>query len=83
MQLGQRSDLKQQLKVLAVEIDAAVRSVLLHFEPLDMDLQYISKIMPDRLEILIRKIKVQKKEYDRINAEIKHLNEELGNGNGE
>ena len=81
MQVGLLTEMKQRRNVLSVEIDSAVRSILLHFEPLDMDLQYIERIMPDRLEILVAKVRRQKREFDRVQAEIRRLEGELGPNN--
>ena len=81
MQVGMLTEMKQRRNVLSVEIDSAVRSILLHFEPLDMDLQYIERIMPDRLEILVAKVRRQKREFDRVQAEIRRLEGELGPNN--
>lgn len=78
MQLGQLTELMRKLMTLAVTIDSSVRTLLLHFEPLDNDFKYIENIRPDRIEILVSNIRKWKKEYDRLNAEKRHVQEELG-----
>lgn len=78
LNLGRLAELKEQQMTLRVDIDSAVRSIIYHFDPLDNDLAYIEKIIPDRLMIYVKKIGQQMKVLQKVNAEIKRLETELG-----
>ncbi len=81
-QLGQLTELKRKLMTLAVTIDSSVRTLLLHFDPLDADFKYIENIRPQHIEILVGNIRKWKKEWDQLSAEKRRLQDELGEDNG-
>ena len=77
MNLGRLAELKEQQLTLRVEIDAAVKAMIYQFEPLDADLAYVDKIMPDRLLVYVKTIDRKKKDLDKKNTEIKRLEAEV------
>lgn len=79
MNLGRLAELKEQQLTLRVEIDAAVKAMIYQFEPLDADLAYVDKIMPDRLSVYVKTIERKKKSLDKLNTEVKRLEVEVGN----
>ena len=78
MNLGRLAELKEQALTLRVEIDAAVKTMIYQFDPMDADLAYVDKIIPERLTIYVKSIDRKKKLLDRLNVEIRRLEEELG-----
>lgn len=76
-QLGQLSRLKQERYRLRVEIDDHVKAILHHFDPLDQDLYYTHKILPDRLTMQVDAIERKKKRLDKVQQEIERLGKEL------
>jgi hypothetical protein len=76
--LGRQAEYKQRLQTLKIEIDTAVKGILLHFEPLDLDLEYVKNIMPERLKVNVATIERKMKEYKKISAEIENIEKELG-----
>jgi hypothetical protein len=82
MMIGQLEELKRKREQFRVEIDMAAKSIVLHFDPMDADLVYVDKICPDRLKVYLAQIERVKKMYDRVSAEIKRLQAELGESEG-
>ena len=78
MNLGRISELKAQLESLRVLIHNNVTGIVLHFDPMDADLQYVERINPERLETSIKEVKKLKREFDKIAREIARLEKELG-----
>jgi archaellum component FlaC len=78
MNLGRKSELEQQAMKLKVEIDSQVKAMLVHFEPLDQDLQYVQNIMPERLKIYVDSIARKVKELKKVLEELKSVINELG-----
>ena len=76
--IGQLEEYKQQLQTLKIEIDTAVKVIILHFEPLDLDLEYVKNIMVERLKVNVNTIDKKMKELKRVSAEIEILERELG-----
>jgi hypothetical protein len=76
-QRGRLLTLKEERHQLRVEIDSSVKSILVHFEPLDRDLQYVHNIMPDRLKIYFAQIERKKRRLDMVQGEIIRLAAEL------
>lgn len=76
-QIGLLTRYKQEREILRVEIDSAVKSILVHFEPMDMDLNYTHNILPSRLKIHVATIERKKKRLDQVQAEILRLAAEL------
>lgn len=76
--IGQLEEYKQQLQTLKIEIDTAVKGIILHFEPLDLDLEYVKNIMVERLKVNVNTIDKKMKELKRVSAEIEILERELG-----
>jgi hypothetical protein len=82
MHLGQLAEYRQRLNTLKIEIHAAVVAIVTHFEPLDLDLEYVKNIIPDRLKVNISTIERKMKEFHKVSAEIKQLEDELGENSG-
>jgi hypothetical protein len=78
---GKKAELEQQAMKLKVEIDSQVKAMLVHFEPLDQDLQYVENIMPDRLQIYVAAIARKVKDLKRVIIELKSIKAELGEEN--
>jgi hypothetical protein len=57
-----------------------VKGIIVHFEPLDCDLEYVRKINPNRLEVCVQDIKLKKEKLDKIFAQIEQLKDETGEG---
>jgi hypothetical protein len=81
MQLGRLAELREKARSLANELDAFVKSLLLHFEPLDKDMQYLQKIDPRYVKDLASSIEKAHKKYVLFIAEIKRLEDETGESN--
>jgi len=82
MNLGRLAELREKQMTTRVEIDAAVKALIYHFDPMDNDLMYTDKICPDRILVHVKTIERKKKVLDKLNVEIKHLEEELGEAEG-
>jgi hypothetical protein len=78
MNLGRKAELEEKMKTAAIQIDSAAKAIVLHFEPMDRDLQYIENIDVDVLRVNLKTIKDSKNEYDRYSRELKDVNRELG-----
>ena len=78
MNLGRLAELREKQMTKRVEIDAAVKALIYHFDPIDNDLMYTDKICPQRIMVHVKTIEREKKVLDKLNAEIKRLQEELG-----
>jgi hypothetical protein len=78
MQLGRLAEFRKRLETLKIEIHSAVVAIVTHFEPLDLDLQYVKNIKPERLKVNCETIEKKMREFHRVEAEIKNLEEELG-----
>jgi hypothetical protein len=82
MQLGRLAEFKRRSDTLRIEIHSAVTGILSNLEPFDLDLQYVNNINPTRLKVNCDTILTKMKEFNRIRAEIKNLEEELGEASG-
>jgi hypothetical protein len=78
MNLGRLAELREEQMTLRVEIDAAVKAMIYQFDPIDADLAYVDKIMPDRLHVYVKTIERKKKMLDKLNLEIRRLEGEVG-----
>jgi hypothetical protein len=76
-QIGLLTRLKQERETLRVEIDAAVKAIVVHFDPMDRDLQYVHAILPERLKVHVALIERKKKRLDVVQEEIDRLAKEL------
>lgn len=76
-QLGLLTRLKQERETLRVEIDSAVKAIVLHFDPMDRDLMYVHSIMPERLKVHISVIERKKRRLDQVHNDIINLAREL------
>lgn len=76
--VGQLTELKQKREQFRTEIDLAAKGIVIHFEPMDMDLHYVDKIRPERLDIYMKQITRVKKMLDKVLAEIERIEMELG-----
>lgn len=78
MNLGKLADLKTKRYRLRVRIDGIVKTILVHFEPLDSDMQYVNDLDPGRLAIHVSDMEKLHRELKSVQAEIKRLEDELG-----
>jgi hypothetical protein len=78
MNYGRKTELERQAMQLRVEIDAQVKAMFVHLEPLDWDLQYTEKILPDRMQIYVAAISKKVKDLHRVLVELKCVKTELG-----
>jgi len=78
MILGRLVELREQRQTVSVEIDAAVKAIVVHFEPMDADLAYVQNIMPERLSVYVKTIERKMKILHKLNTEIKRLEAEVG-----
>jgi hypothetical protein len=78
MNLGKLADHKTKRYRLMVRIDGIVKSILVHFEPLDADMQYVNDLDPRRLAVHVSDMERLHKDLKVVNAEIKRLEDELG-----
>lgn len=76
--LGKLSELRSKRYRLKVRIDGIVKSILVHFEPLDLDMSYVDNLDPGRLSIHIYDMEKHYKELRIVAAEIRRLENELG-----
>jgi hypothetical protein len=76
--MGRLVEARTRRESLRVAIHSFVVGIVTHFEPMDGDLNYVDNIKPDRLEILLKQIKTEKPKLDKVNAEIKELEAQLG-----
>lgn len=76
--IGRLTILKERRREYRIEIDAQVKALIYHFEPFDNDCVYCDKIEPFRVESYSKKIVRTKADLDRVNAEIKRLEKDLG-----
>jgi len=80
--LGRLAEYRVRLLTLRIEIDTAVKGIVLHFEPLDLDLEYVKNIKPERLKVNVSTIERKMKEFNKILCEISALEKELGEKDG-
>jgi len=78
--LGRLAELKERANTLSVEIDSQVKAIVVHFDPMDVDLQYVKNIKPERLLVYVKSIERKKKELDKVLGEIARLQAEVGEG---
>ena len=78
LSLGKLSELKRARYELRVRIDGLVKNILVHFQPLDLDMEYLESIDPGKLQIYVNDIHKYHRQFKVISAEIRHLQEELG-----
>lgn len=76
--LGRLQELKHEQLQLKIQIDTTVKGILVHFEPLDMAMDYIDNIDPMRLKINVRDIDEKYKRLKTVRIEIEKLERELG-----
>lgn len=77
-QIGRLAELKEKASRLRIKIDAYVKQLVVHFDPLDLDMEYTEKIDPWKLETYVREIKRNVEELQRVRVDIKQLQAELG-----
>lgn len=80
--LGRLSELAKKMQQLRVKVDASVKALLYHFDPIDSDLEYVERIKPERLEIYVDSIRKEVCELKKIRTEIESLKSELGESDG-
>ena len=78
MLIGRLHELKRQARDLQIQIDVQVKGIIVHFEPLDCDLEYTRKINPHRLEVCVQEIKEKKIKLDKILLQIEQIKEDTG-----
>jgi SMC interacting uncharacterized protein involved in chromosome segregation len=78
MNLGRIAELKERLMALRVLLHNNCSAIVLHFDPMDADLQYVQNIKVSQLETTVKEIKKLRKEFDQIAREIERLQGELG-----
>jgi hypothetical protein len=78
MNLGKLADLRTKRYRLKVRIDGIVKSILVHFEPLDSDMGYVMGLDPGRLAIHVSDMEKLHRELRSVQTEIKRLEDELG-----
>jgi hypothetical protein len=76
--LGRIVELNERLMGLRVLLHNHASSIVLHFDPMDADLEYVKNIKIDWLETTIKEMKRLKKEFDQVQREITRLQGELG-----
>jgi hypothetical protein len=78
--VGRLQELRDRLRTLKVKIDAPVKAIIYHFEPIDNDCDYVEKIDTGFLEIHFISIKEEMIKLKKVVGEIHQLEEELGVG---
>jgi hypothetical protein len=78
--LGRQREYQLRLETLKIEIDTAAKGIILHFEPLDQDLEYVKNIIPERLKVNVSTIERKMRELKKISIEIEVIERELGQG---
>jgi hypothetical protein len=78
MNIGRVSELKDRLTSLRVLLHNNCSAIVLHFDPMDADLQYVQNIKVNWLETTVKEIKRLRKEFDQVAREIERLQGELG-----
>lgn len=76
--LGRKAEYEERVQILKIEIDTAVKGIILHFEPLDLDLKYVENILPERLKVNVCTIDRKMKDLKKALLELDNLNKELG-----
>jgi hypothetical protein len=76
--LGRKAEKEQLAFNLKIEIDTAVKGMILQFDPMDQDLQYVENILPERLKVNVCTIDRKVKILRTVLAELKSINEQLG-----
>ena len=76
--LGRQAEYRQRLQTLKIEIDTVVKGILLHFDPLDMDLEYVKNIIPERLRVNVCTIERKMRDFRKLSAELEVIEKELG-----
>ena len=78
LNLGKLSELKSKRYRLRVRIDGLVKNILVHFQPLDLDMEYLDSLNPGMLQIYVSDIEKFHRELKSVAAEIKRLQDDLG-----
>jgi len=78
MMLGRLAELRSERHRLKVQIDAIVKSLLIHFEPLDHAMDYIDDIDPTRLLINVQDIREKHEQLQKVQTEIERLKADAG-----
>lgn len=76
--LGRIARLREDRETMRVEIDAIVKALIYHFDPMDVDCTYVDKIQPAKVKIYANDIERKMTYYEKIMKEIRQLEEELG-----
>lgn len=79
MNLGRLSELRHKLRELKIQIDVNVKGMVIHFEPMDADMDYVLDIDPMRLRIYVHDIEERMKQLRKVQAEMERINGEIGN----
>lgn len=80
--LGRLSELQEQRDRLRVEIDALVKALIYHFDPMDTDCEYADRINVGRMKIYVNDIARKHQQLQKVLVEIIRLQEETGGLNG-
>ena len=78
MLIGRLTELRTQRHRLKVQIDAIVKSLLIHFEPLDHAMDYIDNIDPTVIMINVQDISEKHAQLVKVETEIERLKAEAG-----
>jgi hypothetical protein len=78
MQLGRLAELRQKFRHVKNDEDAFVKGILLQFEPLDMDMEYLDKLDLVKLRDNVSSLENAHNKHILLAAEIKRLEEETG-----
>jgi hypothetical protein len=78
MKLGLLSEKRTALLELKVYIDTIWKGIITHVDFIDVDMEYVEKINPIRLKILMKDLEVKVKEYKKVRSDIANIKGEIG-----
>lgn len=78
--LGRLAELRQKMKELQVQCDGLAKNIIYHFDPLDMNMDYVFTIDPVKLRIYLKDLETKWNQLKKLEQEVDALKQTLGEG---
>jgi len=76
--LGRLAELQDKIQSLRIQTHAYVTALLAHFDPFDIELEYVERIKPLQIETWVKGIIKHVDEIRKLRSEVEALKEDLG-----